>query len=260
MLVFLCTNDHYEHLFNLQAAGFNRPLCWCQWHKTLTMPAFKCIWRIRTCCDVCLSRLFKSQAPLLRNNWCHVLFQCKRKFERDCKEADRAQQYFEKMDADINVTKADVEKVCPMRWPPITQARPGYPRCLTRFPGPTAPSHVAPRKDWVIMRLMPGTVRRIWHCLSSAVICCLTELIATLSSHYRSRAASKRSTAVLQGPLATEKTASELVCVYVCWGLHKWLCFAFSQPNQICSFGVSSDYTSRTINQHTRRSSVSQDS
>lgn len=37
--------------------------------------------------------------------------QCKRRFERDCKEADRAQQYFEKMDADINVTKADVEKV-----------------------------------------------------------------------------------------------------------------------------------------------------
>lgn len=38
-------------------------------------------------------------------------FQSKRRFERDCKEADRAQQYFEKMDADINVTKADVEKV-----------------------------------------------------------------------------------------------------------------------------------------------------
>ncbi|XP_054614002.1 formin-binding protein 1 isoform X19 [Dunckerocampus dactyliophorus] len=35
---------------------------------------------------------------------------CKRKFERDCKEADKAQQYFERMDADINVTKADVEK------------------------------------------------------------------------------------------------------------------------------------------------------
>uniref|UniRef100_A0A8C6SQC8 Formin binding protein 1b n=1 Tax=Neogobius melanostomus TaxID=47308 RepID=A0A8C6SQC8_9GOBI len=35
---------------------------------------------------------------------------CKKRFERDCKEADRAQQYFEKMDADINVTKADVEK------------------------------------------------------------------------------------------------------------------------------------------------------
>ncbi|XP_055964844.1 formin-binding protein 1 isoform X11 [Sorex fumeus] len=34
----------------------------------------------------------------------------KRRFERDCKEADRAQQHFEKMDADINVTKADVEK------------------------------------------------------------------------------------------------------------------------------------------------------
>lgn len=38
-------------------------------------------------------------------------YQSKRRFERDCKEADRAQQYFEKMDADINVTKADVEKV-----------------------------------------------------------------------------------------------------------------------------------------------------
>ncbi|XP_078502360.1 formin-binding protein 1 isoform X14 [Lissotriton helveticus] len=34
----------------------------------------------------------------------------KRRFERDCKEADRAQQYFERMDADLNVTKADVEK------------------------------------------------------------------------------------------------------------------------------------------------------
>nr|XP_033816208.1 formin-binding protein 1 isoform X11 [Geotrypetes seraphini] len=41
--------------------------------------------------------------------WKH-LEASKRKFERDCKEADRAQQYFEKMDADINVTKADVEK------------------------------------------------------------------------------------------------------------------------------------------------------
>ncbi|KAF7696876.1 hypothetical protein HF521_005294 [Silurus meridionalis] len=41
---------------------------------------------------------------------CKLLEQCKRNFERSCKEADRAQQYFEKMDADINVTKADVEK------------------------------------------------------------------------------------------------------------------------------------------------------
>src|SRR4029434_1739093 len=40
-----------------------------------------------------------------------VCVQSKRRFERDCKEADRAQHYFEKMDADINVTKADVEKV-----------------------------------------------------------------------------------------------------------------------------------------------------
>lgn len=46
-----------------------------------------------------------------------LCLQSKRRFERDCKEADRAQQYFEKMDADINVTKADVEKV---RGPSLT--------------------------------------------------------------------------------------------------------------------------------------------
>ncbi|KAF6721108.1 Formin-binding protein 1 [Oryzias melastigma] len=45
----------------------------------------------------------------LESSW-KQLESCKKKFERDCKEADRAQQYFEKMDADINVTKADVEK------------------------------------------------------------------------------------------------------------------------------------------------------
>ncbi|XP_047425320.1 formin-binding protein 1 isoform X21 [Mugil cephalus] len=45
----------------------------------------------------------------IESSW-KQLESCKRKFERECKEADRAQQYFEKMDADINVTKADVEK------------------------------------------------------------------------------------------------------------------------------------------------------
>uniref|UniRef100_UPI00358FE4EB formin-binding protein 1-like n=1 Tax=Myxine glutinosa TaxID=7769 RepID=UPI00358FE4EB len=35
---------------------------------------------------------------------------CKKRFERDCKEAEKALQYFDKMDNDINVTKADVEK------------------------------------------------------------------------------------------------------------------------------------------------------
>uniref|UniRef100_A0A147B395 Formin-binding protein 1 n=1 Tax=Fundulus heteroclitus TaxID=8078 RepID=A0A147B395_FUNHE len=45
----------------------------------------------------------------IENSW-KQLESSKKRFERDCKEADRAQQYFEKMDADINVTKADVEK------------------------------------------------------------------------------------------------------------------------------------------------------
>ncbi|XP_059906454.1 formin-binding protein 1 isoform X16 [Gadus macrocephalus] len=45
----------------------------------------------------------------IESSW-KTLEACKRKFERDCKEAERAQQHFEKMDADINVTKADVEK------------------------------------------------------------------------------------------------------------------------------------------------------
>uniref|UniRef100_H3D7E6 Formin binding protein 1 n=1 Tax=Tetraodon nigroviridis TaxID=99883 RepID=H3D7E6_TETNG len=45
----------------------------------------------------------------IESSW-KQLESCKKKFERDCKEADRANQYFEKLDADINVTKADVEK------------------------------------------------------------------------------------------------------------------------------------------------------
>uniref|UniRef100_A0A4W5PH87 F-BAR domain-containing protein n=1 Tax=Hucho hucho TaxID=62062 RepID=A0A4W5PH87_9TELE len=49
----------------------------------------------------------------IESSW-KLLEASKRRFERDCKEADRAQQYFERMDADINVTKADVEKVCPV--------------------------------------------------------------------------------------------------------------------------------------------------
>ena len=65
-------------------------------------------------------------------------FQCKRRFERDCKEADRAQQYFEKMDADINVTKADVEKVCVISLPSRKHQSCElvlYPTCLTQLPG-----------------------------------------------------------------------------------------------------------------------------
>ncbi|XP_077080351.1 formin-binding protein 1a isoform X3 [Siphateles boraxobius] len=45
----------------------------------------------------------------IENSW-KQLESSKRRFERDCKEADRAQHYFDKVDADINVTKADVEK------------------------------------------------------------------------------------------------------------------------------------------------------
>lgn len=42
-----------------------------------------------------------------------VLFttQSKRKFERDCREAEKAAQTAERLDQDINATKADVEKV-----------------------------------------------------------------------------------------------------------------------------------------------------
>uniref|UniRef100_A0A674MAY4 Formin binding protein 1 n=1 Tax=Takifugu rubripes TaxID=31033 RepID=A0A674MAY4_TAKRU len=45
----------------------------------------------------------------IESSW-KQLESCKRKFERECKEAERANQHFERMDADINVTKADVEK------------------------------------------------------------------------------------------------------------------------------------------------------
>ncbi|XP_013889973.1 formin-binding protein 1 isoform X1 [Austrofundulus limnaeus] len=60
----------------------------------------------------------------------------KRRFERDCKEADRAQQYFEKMDADINVTKADVEKArqqAQMRHQMASDSKGDYSSYLQKF-------------------------------------------------------------------------------------------------------------------------------
>ncbi|XP_053230092.1 formin-binding protein 1 isoform X6 [Podarcis raffonei] len=60
----------------------------------------------------------------------------KRRFERDCKEADRAQQYFEKMDADINVTKADVEKArqqAQLRHQMAEESKAEYSSTLQRF-------------------------------------------------------------------------------------------------------------------------------
>lgn len=38
-------------------------------------------------------------------------FQSKRKFERECKEAEKSQLSYEKLDNDINATKSEVEKV-----------------------------------------------------------------------------------------------------------------------------------------------------
>lgn len=118
----LCTNGHYEHLLNLQPADFltKHPppppsdtlmtLCGAQWTlhdayvqlvtlagSNVKLFSFGFVW---SCFTVCDGGFFPLSSP-----------QSKRRFERDCKEADRAQQYFERMDADINVTKADVEKV-----------------------------------------------------------------------------------------------------------------------------------------------------
>ncbi|XP_062311451.1 formin-binding protein 1-like [Osmerus eperlanus] len=62
--------------------------------------------------------------------------QYKRKFERDCKEADRGQQHFEKMDADINVTKADVEKArqqAQMRHQMASDSKKDYSDYLQKF-------------------------------------------------------------------------------------------------------------------------------
>lgn len=40
-----------------------------------------------------------------------LIWQSKKRFEREWREAERAAQYAEKTDQDINATKADVEKV-----------------------------------------------------------------------------------------------------------------------------------------------------
>lgn len=38
-------------------------------------------------------------------------FQSKKKFERECREAEKSQITFERLDNDINATKSDVERV-----------------------------------------------------------------------------------------------------------------------------------------------------
>uniref|UniRef100_A0A3B3UUX1 Formin binding protein 1 n=1 Tax=Poecilia latipinna TaxID=48699 RepID=A0A3B3UUX1_9TELE len=71
----------------------------------------------------------------IESSW-KQLESCKRRFERDCKEADRAQQYFEKMDADINVTKADVEKArqqAQMRHQMASDSKGDYSSYLQKF-------------------------------------------------------------------------------------------------------------------------------
>ncbi|XP_040914210.1 formin-binding protein 1 isoform X4 [Toxotes jaculatrix] len=71
----------------------------------------------------------------IESSW-KQLESCKRRFERDCKEADRAQQYFEKMDADINVTKADVEKArqqAQMRHQMAADSKSDYSSYLQKF-------------------------------------------------------------------------------------------------------------------------------
>ncbi|KAJ8263502.1 hypothetical protein COCON_G00159590 [Conger conger] len=71
----------------------------------------------------------------MENAW-KQLESSKRRFERDCREADRAQQHFEKMDADINVTKADVEKArlqAQMRAQIAEDSKSEYSSCLENF-------------------------------------------------------------------------------------------------------------------------------
>lgn len=190
MLVFLYTNDHYEHLFNLQATGLTA-VSVTDWPLSHTMLSLKSIWRICTCYDVhyfaylkvklYIVSCLKMTDSLTDQVW-FSFFKCKRKFERDCKEADRAQQYFEKMDADINVTKADVEKVCAISAPCRSHQSHElvlYPPCLTLLPGlphhPTMhpPLSLAiffyilfpPSLPWLLMPPSPAKIE--WPC-----VCC----------------------------------------------------------------------------------------
>uniref|UniRef100_A0A8C5EUN7 Formin binding protein 1b n=1 Tax=Gouania willdenowi TaxID=441366 RepID=A0A8C5EUN7_GOUWI len=71
----------------------------------------------------------------IESSW-KQLESCKRRFERECKEADRAQQHFEKMDADINVTKADVERArqqAQMKQQMATDSKGDYSSYLQKF-------------------------------------------------------------------------------------------------------------------------------
>lgn len=145
----ICLIYRLQNLTNPMAVS-----CGINWPLSHTVLCLKLIWRICTCHDV-------HEDAYLKVNLCctscwegliwitiivfFLSFQCKRRFERDCKEADRAQQYFEKMDADINVTKADVEKVCVISvqsrrfvlYPLSLTQMPGFPHPITKHPPPS---------------------------------------------------------------------------------------------------------------------------
>lgn len=63
-----------------------------------------------------LKTLYNPVYPLCLTT-CIFLFLClsswqsKRKFERECKEAEKSQINFDRLDNDINATKSEVEKV-----------------------------------------------------------------------------------------------------------------------------------------------------
>lgn len=77
MVVFLYTNGHYEHLFNLQAADFDRPqrcVTDINWPLSHTMPSLKSIWRICICCDVHYYAYLKVKVMLMAENYNHIKF------------------------------------------------------------------------------------------------------------------------------------------------------------------------------------------
>lgn len=90
------------------------PLCLARAPRLLAFPA--CL--LPPICWVTFHQSLKSWLPLpsdVRDGCSFILVlsptQSKRKFERDCREAEKAAQTAERLDQDINATKADVEKV-----------------------------------------------------------------------------------------------------------------------------------------------------
>lgn len=224
MLVFQYTNGRYEHLFNLQAADFDRPPSLCQWHRLTSathnaapeiyMTYMYMLWRSLPCSfqgQVIECFLLQLMAG---NDWFNISDQIEFVFLSFFSVKEGLRETAKRQTEHSNTLRRWMLTLTWLRltwrryvsshtraaatnhassscnlhaWhnclafvilPPNTLPFPySFFKLLFSPSMPPKPWLLVPlslkdSKDWVAMCLMPWTVCKSWHCLSSTVICC----------------------------------------------------------------------------------------